>query len=193
MKLNLGGDERFESDYISVGFGQQINVDVTKKIPLKDRSVDFIWSERMLEHVKVQDIEKVIINVSRLLKKGATARFCMPSCFYCDDRSIDMMRPNNYEKQVKLGHVTWFTHEGIGEIKPNLFGLKDSPEPTIKLKDLLKKHSLKYILLRWHDKDRKLHYDDNILSRPMAETFIDHPEIVIHRPNSLIFEGILDE
>lgn len=190
MKLNMGGHERFTPGYTSIGFGAQINVDVTKTLPVADCSVDFLWSERMLEHISVSDNEKVISNISKILKKGASARFCMPSCFYCDNKSIDMMRANNYQKQVKLGHVTWFTYEGIGNITENLFGLKDSPEPSIKLKDLFEKYNMEFKLIRWHDKNSKLYYDKNLLSNPIANTFIDRPEIVIHRPNSLIFEGI---
>lgn len=190
MKLNMGGSECFTKDYTSIGFGQKINVDVTKKIPLNKCSVNFLWSERMLEHITVEGNEKVISNISKILKKGASARFCMPSCFYCDKKSIDMMRPNNYQKQVNLGHVTWFTYEGIGEITPNLFGLKDSPEPKIKFKDLFEKYNMEFKLIRWHDKNSKLHYDKNLLSNSMSTTFIDRPEIKIKRPNSLIFEGI---
>ena len=190
MKLNMGGHERFTPGYTSIGFGAQIDVDVTKNLPIKDNSVDFIWSERMLEHISVHDNEKVIQNISKILKPNARARFCMPSCFYCDDKSIDMMRANNYENQVKLGHITWFTFEGIGKITKDLFGLENSPEPVSKLKELCEKYGLKYKLIRWHDKDTKLYYDNEFLSDCMAKTFKDHPEIVIHRPNSLIFDCI---
>ena len=190
MKLNMGGHERFTPGYFSIGFGAQINVDVTKKIPIDDNSVEFIWSERMLEHIEVHDIEKVISNISKILQKGASARFCMPSCFYCDDKSIDMMRANNYPKQVQLGHVTWFTYEGIGEIRESLFGLKDSPKPTIGFKDLFGRCDMTYKLVRWHDKNSELHYDSKYLSGPTATTFKDHPEIVMNRPNSLIFDCI---
>jgi len=190
MKLNMGGPEQYTSDYTTIGFGGQINVDVTKNLPLDAPSVDFIWSERMLEHITVDDNDKVISNISRILKKGAKARFCMPSCFYCDNKKIDMMRANNYPKQVKLGHVTWFTYEGIGKITSDIFGLKDSPKPSTYLKDLFEKYNMEYKLIRWHDKNSKLHYDKNLLSNSMATTFIDRPEIIISRPNSLIFEGI---
>ena len=111
-------------------------------------------------------------------------------CFYCDNKKIDMMRANNYPKQVKLGHVTWFTYEGIGKITSDIFGLKDSPKPSTYLKDLFEKYNMEYKLIRWHDKNSKLHYDKNLLSNSMATTFIDRPEIIISRPNSLIFEGI---
>ena len=140
MKLNMGGPENFTSEYTTVGFDAQINVDVTKTLPIEENSIDFIWSERMLEHIKVEDIFKVFENLHKILKSKGIARFCMPSCFYCDDKSIDMMRPNNYLKQLELGHVTWFTYEGIGHVKPDLFGLKKSPEPFIKLKDLCEKY-----------------------------------------------------
>ena len=49
---------------------------------------------------------------------------------------------------------------------------------------------MEYKLIRWFDKNTKLHYDKKLLSDSMAKTFINHPEIVILRPNSLIFEGI---
>jgi len=192
MKLNMGGtfNENFTSEYTTIGFDGQINVDVTKPLPIEENSIDFIWSERMLEHIKVEDIFKVFENLHKILKSKGIVRFCMPSCFYCDDKSIDMMRPNNYLKQLQMGHVTWFTYEGIGHIKPDLFGLKKSPEPFIKLKDLCEKYGLTYKLIRWHDEDSKVNYNEDYLANSTANQFKDFPEIIMRRPNSLIFDCI---
>ena len=188
--LNIGGEEKFTSEYITLGFNREINVDVTKTLPIKSNSIDFTWSERMLEHIKVEDIFKVFANLNKILKNKGIARFCLPSCFYCDDKSVDMMRPNNYLKQVQIGHVTWFTYEGIGNITPDLFGLKKNPEPFIKLKDLCEKYGFTYKLIRYHDENSKVHYDEDFLANSTANKFKDFPEIIIHRPNSLIFDCI---
>ena len=94
----MGGSERYTLDYHSIEFGGQIDADVTKDLPIADNTVEFIWSERMLEHINVHDISKVIRNICRILQKEGKARFCMASCFYLDNQSINMMRANNYPK-----------------------------------------------------------------------------------------------
>jgi len=165
-----------------------IDSDVTKKWPLKDNSVKFIWTERMLEHIQIKKITHVFSEMTKKLVKNGTARFCMPSCFYLNDQSINMMRPNNYPKQLRIGHVTWFTYEGVGKIKPEQFGARYSPRPNIFFEDLAKKFNLKFKLIRWFDKNHNLFYDTNYLNSDMATTFKDHSEIKIKRPNSLIFE-----
>ena len=143
----------------------------------------------MLEHLSVQDIDKVTGNVAKLLKPGGKFRLCMPLSYYVDDENINMMRAGNYEKQVRLGHITWFTYEGVGAVSKELFGITEAPKPDMTLRELMNKHGMELHLIRWFDSSNELHFDNELLSGELAATFIDEPEIRISRPNSLIFEG----
>lgn len=186
-KINLGGEQKYDYNYTTVGYGQDIDIDITKKIPLEPESIDFIWSERVLEHIKTENIINVFINLRKILKKGGIVRLCLPICFYVDDKSINMMRLKNYQKQVDMGHVTWFTYEGFGEIREDLFGLKKSPKPTVTSKEFFKSIGFEYKLIRWFDENDKLYIDESIYK---DNKFLDFPEVEIRRKNSLIFDCI---
>jgi len=191
-KLNLGSAKVRFKDLLSSDISNRSTLrhDARMPFPLKDSSFDIVWSERMLEHLSVQDIYKVTQNVSKILKPGGRFRLCMPCCFYIDDDSINMMREGNYEKQLSLGHITWFTYEGIGPVSKSLFGNKNSPSPQITLHELFAKNDMNLKLIRWFDKKNKLYFDRKKLVSPYANTFLDEPDITIRRSNSLIFEGI---
>jgi hypothetical protein len=188
--INLGGDERFSKDYSCVGLTSHFKLDITKNLPplFKDNSIDFIWSERMLEHIKSEDLVTAFLNIKKLLKKNSTARFCLPSCFYNNDISIDCMRAGNAEKQKKLGHVTFFTYEGFGPILDHHFGTNSPPEPTVYYEEIFKILNFKFELIRYHNKNKQIIFNNNFLSSEYTNKFKDRTEILIKRPNSLIFD-----
>jgi hypothetical protein len=188
--INLGGNERFSEDYSCVGLSSEFELDISKNLPpsFKDNAIDFIWSERMLEHIKSEDLAVVFSNIKKLLKQNSKARFCLPSCFYNNDISIDMMRAGNAEKQKKLGHVTFFTYEGYGPVLDHHFGTNSPPEPTIYFDEIFKKLNFKFELIRYHNKNKQIIFNNNYLSSELTNKFIDRTEILINRPNSLIFD-----
>jgi SAM-dependent methyltransferase len=186
--LNLGGVEKFSEDYSCVGLSSEFKFDLTKKLPFENDIAEFIWSERMLEHIRHDDLYKVFLNIKRILKSGARARFCLPSSFYIDDISIDMMRSGNSEKQKKHGHVTFFTYEGYGPISDEYFGTASPPKPAVYFAELFDELDLNFKLIRYHTKDKKTIFNKDLLLDVNSNRFNDRTEILIKRPNSLIFD-----
>ena len=186
--LNLGGVEKFSPDYSCVGLSSEFKFDLTKELPFENEIAEFIWSERMLEHIRYDDLYKVFLNIKRILKSGAHARFCLPSCFYIDDISIDMMRFGNSEKQKKLGHVTFFTYEGYGPISDEYFGTISPPKPSVYFAELFDELDMNFELIRYHNKDKQTIFNRDLLLNENSNRFNDRKEIQIQRPNSLIFD-----
>jgi len=188
--INLGGNEKFNSDYSCLGLTSEFNYDITKNLSVENNSIEFIWSERVLEHIMCDDLYNVFLNIKKILKTKSKARFCLPSCFYNNDNSIDMMRSGNAEKQKKLGHVTFFTYEGYGPILDNHFGTSNPPNPKVYFKELFSELGFQFKLLRYHNKEKKVIFDKAFLSNENSNHFIDRQEIIINRTNSLIFDII---
>jgi predicted SAM-dependent methyltransferase len=53
-------------------------VDIRKKIPVNDKSVDFVYCSHVLEHFEKNETLRVLNEAKRVLKKGGTARFVLP-------------------------------------------------------------------------------------------------------------------
>lgn len=83
-RLSLGDQGEPWEGYISLGLNPDATIwhDVTKPFPKElDDKFDFIWSERMLEHVEADQLPEFFKNLAEILKVGARARFCLPICF----------------------------------------------------------------------------------------------------------------
>jgi predicted SAM-dependent methyltransferase len=85
-KLHLGcGGNRFEgwvnidADADLSGGTADIIWDLTKGIPLEDSSCSLIYSEHMLEHMKVEQGLNLLRECHRVLKPGGVVRVAMPS------------------------------------------------------------------------------------------------------------------
>lgn len=57
-------------------------VDIRKKLPLKDESVDFVYCSHVLEHFKPDIILNVLKESKRVLKKKGTLRIVVPDIKY---------------------------------------------------------------------------------------------------------------
>jgi predicted SAM-dependent methyltransferase len=73
-KLNLGcGGNTLE------GFeNHDADVDISKALPWKDESVDFILAEHVFEHVTPPDGMRFLTECLRILKRGGVLRLCVP-------------------------------------------------------------------------------------------------------------------
>lgn len=56
----------------------EILCDITKKIPLKDNSVELIYSSETMEHLKYREFLNHLIEAYRILKIGSIVRICVP-------------------------------------------------------------------------------------------------------------------
>ena len=187
-KLSLGDSGRGWGDFATAGLSGEMFLDVTA--PLADALVGryaFIWSERMLEHIRVEDLPAALANVAGLLQDGARCRMCLPLCFWGTD-ATNMMRAGNRENCVRQGHVTWFTHEGLGPVTEEDMGAADPPPArTTSWDDQLAGTGLAYVPVRHYRRDGTLFIDETVLDEAGGR-FRDEPSIPLRRPDSLIFD-----
>lgn len=54
------------------------DVDITKRLPFKDESVDFVLAEHVVEHVTVEQGYKFLKELKRILAPKGVARICVP-------------------------------------------------------------------------------------------------------------------
>jgi hypothetical protein len=172
---------------MDLGTGADITLDITK--PLENNlynKFDFIWSERLLEHIEYQKISIVFENIYKMLKINGFCRFSLPVCY--SKLNTNMMRANNMQKSASMGHVTWFTYEGFGEVREELFGLSYPPKDNlITWEEILDQNKFKLRLIMFFDKLDNLNIDGNIYDSKHNK-FKDIKEINMKRPNSFIFD-----
>ena len=85
--LNLGsGPTKGKDNWINVDlYGADINCDLRKGIPIKENTVDKIYTSHMFEHVPFKELKKFINECYRVLKVGGELSVCVPNArFYID-------------------------------------------------------------------------------------------------------------
>jgi hypothetical protein len=186
--LNLGSDE-LSPYFLTMDWSPKadITLDITQHVENKlHNKFDFIWSERLLEHIDNQEISIVFENIHKMLKKNGFCRFSLPVCY--DKLNQGMMRSNNIQKSASMGHVTWFTYEGFGEVKDELFGLSYPPKENIIFwEEFLDLDKFKFKLVMYFDESKNLNVDENIYDSHKNK-FKDIKEINMKRTNSFIFD-----
>ncbi len=101
--LDLGSDAR--SPYfltLDLSPKADIKLDITKPVENNlHNKFDFIWSERVLEHIDYQKISIVFENIYSMLKKNGFCRFSLPHSY--GQLNQGMMRANNFQKSTSIG------------------------------------------------------------------------------------------
>ena len=84
LKLNIGCGKVKISGWVNIDIklGADLVIDVRKKLPFNDNSVDFIYNEHFLEHLTFKEGEKVLRECYRCLKKGGVLRIATPDLDY---------------------------------------------------------------------------------------------------------------
>ena len=83
IKLHLGCgrnllDGWINTDFNTAKFSGSDFLDVTEKFPYDDNSVDYVFSEHMIEHISYQDGKFMIEESFRVLKSGGKIRISTP-------------------------------------------------------------------------------------------------------------------
>lgn len=73
-KLNVGCGGNFLAGFIN----KDIEMDITKPLPYKNNSVDFILAEHVVEHVSCADGFRFMEECFRVLRHGGILRICVP-------------------------------------------------------------------------------------------------------------------
>lgn len=82
MKLHLGCGKRFIKGFVHIDAVDYPHVDHVATIDnlsfIQDETVDLIYSCHVIEHFKRRDLQKVLIEWNRVLKKGGIFRVAVP-------------------------------------------------------------------------------------------------------------------
>jgi len=81
--LNIGCGDNVRKDFINLDYnwrkGQELCWDITQKpIPLKENTLEGIYTEHCLEHISLNDCRKLLKQLYRLLKKDGIFRIVVP-------------------------------------------------------------------------------------------------------------------
>jgi len=127
--LNLGGGSNCHprdgyQKYISIDInpppeGRAVKHDLKDPIPLPDSSVTRILSEDFLEHIKVEEIEALLVECFRLLKPGGMMRIGVP----------DYNNPKDYPYLKKGGDPRFPGHITLTNYKLMKKIVEESPFP----------------------------------------------------------------
>ena len=187
-KLSLGDSGRRWTGFVTAGLTGEVRLDITGQLP--DWMIgryQFIWSERMLEHISMSDLPATFSNISLLLKTGGRCRMCLPICFW-GTPNINMVRVGNEENCRRQGHLTWFTYKGYGLITKTCMGAVSPPEELVTFWAVgLDNSGLIYQPIRHYEENGSLFTDESILTNGHGG-FTDEPLIEVARPDSLIFD-----
>ena len=113
IKLHLGCGRNIlggwiNTDYNTAKFSGSDYLDVTKKFPYDNNSVDYIFSEHMIEHISYQDGKFMLEESFRVLKSGGKIRISTPDLkflikLYNEDKTELQKRYIEYSfKEYKL-------------------------------------------------------------------------------------------
>ena len=84
IKLELGsGSKKGDNGFTTVDInGANISWDLTNGIPLKDNSVDLIYSSHLLEHIAFKELILFLKECKRILKNNGVFSVCVPNAGY---------------------------------------------------------------------------------------------------------------
>ncbi len=110
IKLNLGCGKNYLKTWINTDISDKIKkdiyLDVTKKFPFRDSCIDFVFSEHMFEHLKLNEQINMLKECFRVMKKSTVIRIAQPSLSFIMDLYA------NPEKEIHKKYMSW----AVGEI-----------------------------------------------------------------------------
>ena len=97
-KLNLGCGGNILAGWEN----HDADLDITKPLPYKDNSIDFIFIEHCVEHTTTPDAVRFFMEAYRILKPNGVIRIAVPSV-------VQMMR------YIDPQYLDWFGMSGFGQ------------------------------------------------------------------------------
>lgn len=157
-------------------------VDIRKKLPLPDNSVDFAYCSQALEHFEFWQVEEIINEIYRILKPKGVARISVPDI----DKMVQLYLKENKTNPVEAAknlNLLWWGHEK--NIRPGNF--------LIKLSHLfIRPHQWQYNKAAMGDMLKKAGFK-SVVSRPFRKGLVPGlkgVELIIHRDHSFYLEAI---
>ncbi len=112
MKVNLGsGPLKGQDGWLNIDSleGADIKADIAEGIPLKDGSVEMLYSSHFLEHLDYQQVCRSLIECHRVLVAGGTILLCLPnarkyieSCFSGEMKRLVLSDGTKFEAPLFL-------------------------------------------------------------------------------------------
>jgi len=96
-------------------------VDISKKLPLSDDSVDFVYCSQALEHFEYWQTENILGEMHRILKPGGIVRVSVPDI----DKMVQLYlkeNKNDLSEAARNLNLLWWGHEK--DVKPGNFLIK---------------------------------------------------------------------
>jgi len=115
IKLHLGCGKNLLGGWINTDSKTSLQgcdyLDVTEKFPYDDNSVDYIFSEHMIEHINYQDGKFMIEESFRVLKSGGKIRISTPDLkflinLYTEDKTDLQKKYIDYSVNHKSYNVS---------------------------------------------------------------------------------------
>lgn len=80
LKLNLGSGKIHLPQWINIDYepGADLVLDLTKKLPFRDNSISFIYSEHFFEHLTYDQGKMLLNECFRCMKEGGLIRIATP-------------------------------------------------------------------------------------------------------------------
>lgn len=110
VKLNIGCGTDYKEGWINIDNNSDHNIskldlnwDLRNPLPFADNSVDFIFNEHFIEHLTVEEAQRVIKDMMRTLKPGGVMRIAMPDLESVVDHYLHV--PLNKDKVIKDHHL----------------------------------------------------------------------------------------
>lgn len=121
-KLGVLSDEHY-----SVSWLKSILIhDLRKRLPFPDRSVDYVYTSHVLEHLAAADARKLIEEVFRVLKPGGMVRLVVPDLAYGARGYLDALANNPSDPKAAPAFLDWLGLSTSGVRDPHLW-MYDAP------------------------------------------------------------------
>ena len=112
VKLNLGCGTDYKKGWINIDNNSDNNIekldlnwDLTKPLPFKDNSVDFIFNEHFIEHLTVEEGQAAVKDMMRVLKPGGVIRIATPDLEVTVDKYLHT--PIDKDPTLKTFGLEW--------------------------------------------------------------------------------------
>lgn len=102
LKLNLGCGNVYLNGWINIDCDSKkadLNMDLRNPLPYQDNTIDFIYSEHVIEHFTVKEGLALLKECYRVLKPGGIIRIATPDLNYTMFRYYFFWRNQSWYKQ----------------------------------------------------------------------------------------------
>jgi predicted SAM-dependent methyltransferase len=110
-KLHLGCGDNVRPGWLNSDYNPQsdsvLHLDATTPFPLPDASLDYVFSEHMIEHLSYADGMRMLRECHRVLRPGGKVRISTPDL----DFVVDLHRQDKSELQQS--YIRWATEQFI--------------------------------------------------------------------------------